>query len=532
MSSAWMWLKLKMPFPFLERPPTHRQAPAKKPTTFLDVDHLWYAASVLNRTHGGAKTILLNPVWNLQGGRACRFRDMNWNLGTMGSLLNNSRLSLGAVSFAKVSTIKFTIKSKTCIQQPEFSSKPLLSELPLILEVYMFCQFWVWDFVGLIFSQFILLVDASLQGQGLQTNWIKQGEVQHGYKYCRIHGLTSYPAPMIVCLQSKLTNASEILCRQRCQCWKYDDVTALKYFTPSQWQDRETIVSYLAKMQQIHHNVPTPWFAKWTPPWHCPSQRKVMNIASSARTGSEALEHFVGWLLEGRQTHTRSIIIVTMTREKCGDWIQIICEYSRRYIVFVQSAPWHRKSLIFNNWSICAVNETPSSCHIQPASFGVCENRKIQLGFQLQNQEGTEWYKWHQPKIREVERFEAALTLAHPWQWASMGSLSSKRLGNTGIGMLTVPIKFFPNPNAESECLHFLSTCHIVSVMPPASHFATRQLRAKMLSDSKSGKQVGERMLGLWMVEWSKVATQHKRDHWQGCMLCSLLTLAGQKCKK
>ena len=88
----------------------------------------------------------------------------------MGSLLNNSRLSLGAVSFAKVSTIKFTIKSRTCIQQPEFSSKPLLSELPLIFEVYMFCQFWVWDFVGLIFSQFILLVDASLQGQGLQTN--------------------------------------------------------------------------------------------------------------------------------------------------------------------------------------------------------------------------------------------------------------------------------------------------------------------------------------------------------------------------
>ena len=68
--------------------------------------------------------------------------------------------------------------------------------------------------------------------------------------------------------------------------------------------------------------------------------------------------------------------------------------------------------------------------------------------------------------------------------------------------MLPIPMKFSPNPNAESECLHFLSTCHIVSVMPPgASHFATRQLRAKMLSDSKSGKQVGERMLGLWMVE-------------------------------
>ena len=292
------------------------------------------------------------------------------------------------------------------------------------------------------------------------------------------------------------------VCRQRCQCWKYDDVDvrALKYFTPSRWQDRETIVSYLAKMQQIHHNVPTPWFTKWTPPWHCPSQRKVMNIPSSARTGSEALEHFVGWSLEGRRTHTRSIIIVTMTREKCGDWIQIMCEYSRRYVVFVQSAPWHRKSLIFNNWSICGVNETPSSCHIQPASFGFCENRKIQLGFQLQNQ-GHRMIQMTPAKNsggREIWSCSHFGTLGR--QWASMGSLSSKRLGNTG--MLAIPIKFSPNPNAESECLHFLSTCHIMSVIPPASHFATPQLRAKCFPSRNLGSKWESVCLGFgWLNE-------------------------------
>ena len=67
-----MWLDvictdvaLKMHFPFLERPPMHRQAPSEKTTTFLDVDLFWYGASaILNRTHRGAKTILLGPLWN------------------------------------------------------------------------------------------------------------------------------------------------------------------------------------------------------------------------------------------------------------------------------------------------------------------------------------------------------------------------------------------------------------------------------------------------------------------------------------
>ena len=67
-----MWLDvictdvaLKMHFPFLERPPMHRQAPPEKTTTFLDVDLFWHGASaILNRTHRGAKTILLGPLWN------------------------------------------------------------------------------------------------------------------------------------------------------------------------------------------------------------------------------------------------------------------------------------------------------------------------------------------------------------------------------------------------------------------------------------------------------------------------------------
>ena len=51
--------------PFFARPPTHRQAPPEKTATFLDVDLFWYGASaILNRTHRGAKTILLGPLWN------------------------------------------------------------------------------------------------------------------------------------------------------------------------------------------------------------------------------------------------------------------------------------------------------------------------------------------------------------------------------------------------------------------------------------------------------------------------------------
>ena len=41
--------------------------------------------------------------------------------------------------------------------------------------------------------------------------------------------------------------------------------------------------------------------------------------------------------------------------------------------------------------------------------------------------------------------------------------------------------------------------------------FCNSSAWGQMLSDAKSGKQVGQRMLGLWMVECSKVATQHKR---------------------
>ena len=80
---------------------------------------------------------------------------------------------------------------------------------------------------------------------------------------------------------------------------------------------------------------------------HCP-QRKVIKIASSSAhtNGSRASEHFVAESLEGRRTHTRSVIVTT-NGEKCGHWIQI-CENTRRYVVFIQSAAKHRKSLIFN----------------------------------------------------------------------------------------------------------------------------------------------------------------------------------------
>ena len=95
------------------------------------------------------------------------------------------------------------------------------------------------------------------------------------------------------------------------------------------------------------------------------SEKWLIKIASSSAhtNGSRASEHFVAESVEGRRTHTRSVIITT-NGEKCGHWIQI-CENTRRYVVFVQSAAKHRKSLIFNKWSTCSVGGTHFSCHIQ-----------------------------------------------------------------------------------------------------------------------------------------------------------------------
>ena len=166
------------------------------------------------------------------------------------------------------------------------------------------------------------------------------------------------------------------------------------------------------------------------------SEKWLIKIASSSAhtNGSRASEHFVAESLEGRRTHTRSVIVTT-NGEKCGHWIQI-CENTRRYVVFVQSAAKHRKSLIFNKWSTCSVGERNAFHLSYSASFDGCWKRILKRGLHLQNQEDTEWYKWHQPKIWEVERSEARLTLAHmrlaetkksPWQWASMGCLWSKR---------------------------------------------------------------------------------------------------------
>ena len=130
---------------------------------------------------------------------------------------------------------------------------------------------------------------------------------------------------------------------------------------------------------QMYQNARTPWFTKWAR-WHCP-QIKFTRIASSSAptkymkiaSSSASTKGFGGFWerngesLEGRRTHARSVIILTINRETCGHWIQIL-KNARRCVVFVQSAPWHPKRLILNNVT-CSVNETPSSCHIQPTSF-------------------------------------------------------------------------------------------------------------------------------------------------------------------
>ena len=56
--------------------------------------------------------------------------------------------------------------------------------------------------------------------------------------------------------------------------------------------------------------------------------------------------------------------------------------------------------------------------------------------------------------------------------------------------MLPIPMKFSPNPNPESECHHFLSTRHLMSVIQAqASHFAARQLGAKCFPSQNLGSK-------------------------------------------
>ena len=281
----------------------------------------------------------------------------------------------------------------------------------------------------------------------------------------------------------------------------------------SGWQGREAIVSYA--MQQIHH-VPSPWFTKWAR-WHCPVREKwwKSHLPLPAPNGSEASKNFAGKSLERRRTHTRSVVIVAMNREKCGRWMQI-CKNIFWYVVLVQSAPWRLICLILNNWSTLGVNE--NTFQLYSASFLLMavwwQFVTIQLGLRLQNQKAAEWYKWHQPKIWEIERSEARLTLAQmrfaetkksPWQWA----VWSKRLGNTG--MLPLPkVLSRSKPRIWMSSFSKHAPSHVCHRSAGVS-FCNSSAWGQMLSESKYGKQVGEHMLGLRMVECSNVATQHKR---------------------
>ena len=420
MSSAWMWLKLKMPFPFLERPPTHRQAPAKKPTIFLDVDHLWYAASVLNRTHGGAKTILWNPLWNLQGGRACHFRDMNWNLGTMGSLLNNSRLSLGAVSFAKVSTIKFTIQFKTCIQQPEFSSKPLLSELPLIFEVYMFCQFWVWDFVGLdIFSVHTPCWCKSsrprssnkLDQTGRGLTWLQILQDPWSDKLPSTNACLSSKQIDQCIRDTSVVNAASVenTMTSTSGPWNTSRPVDGKTEKPSYriWPKCSksiTMCRPLDSQNGLHHGIVLVREKWWTSHLLPAPVRRLWSTSLVDRWKGD--EHTQGvsslspWLVRNAEIGYKSCANI-LADMSCSfnlhpDTGRVWFSTIEAYVVWTKHLP----AVIFSQLLLAFVR-----------------TEKYNLGFNCKTK-GTEWYKWHQPKIREVERFEAALTLAH---WAGNG---------------------------------------------------------------------------------------------------------------
>ena len=266
------------------------------------------------------------------------------------------------------------------------------------------------------------------------------------------------------------------------------------------WQGREAVVSLLVGQASS---------------MALPSESKAIKIASSSAhtNGSRASENFVAESLEGRRTHTRSVIVTT-NGEKCGHWIQV-CENTRQYVVFVQSAARHRKSLIFNKWSTCSVSGTHSSCHIQLLSTVVerelenvdfnCKttrtrndtnDTKQKFGRSRDLNLVSLWHKWGWQKQRKAH--------GNGRQWALCEARGEHRNAGYPYDVLS---KSKHRIWMSSFSKHVpQNVCHNASVS-----FCNSSAWGQMLSDAKSGKQVGQCMLGLWMVECSKVATQHKR---------------------
>ena len=297
---------------------------------------------------------------------------------------------------------------------------------------------------------------------------------------------------------------------------------------------------------QMYQNARTPWFIKWAR-WHC-SQIKFTRLASSSAptkymkiaSSSASTKGFGGFWerngesLEGRRTHARSVIIVTINRETCGHWIQIL-KNAHRCVVFVQSAPWHPKRLILHNVT-CSVNETPSSCHIQPTSFYGQLGKEKNTTSTAKRGEDTEHNDTNQKfgrmrvwQISSSSHFGTnEVHRKGTWQWAHSKAMGWGRqeCGRSRLSQWS-SLQISPNPTTEAECHPFLSTCHHHACQSTACVSFWGQ--GPWLFASKSEKNVGECMLGFWMVECSKVSTQHKR-WWAG--LNALLALAGQKCKK
>ena len=279
----------------------------------------------------------------------------------------------------------------------------------------------------------------------------------------------------------------------------------------SGWQGREAIVSYA--MQQIHH-VPSPWFTRWAR-WHCPDLSKKSDENRIFLCPHQMVPRLPRTSQVNRwkgDKHTQGV-------SSLPPWI-------------VRNADVGCKSAkIFSDMS-CSLNLHPDTWYVWfltieahwvwtkhlPAVFSqllllaVCNY--------------TTWTLTAKPKGRGMIQMTPAKNLGDREIWISsqFGTNEVRRNKEKPVAMGGLKQAAWKHRNAaypyevlsKSKPRIWMSSfsknapSHVCHISAGVS-FRSSSAWGQMLSESKSGKQVGERMLALWIVECSNVATQHKR---------------------
>ena len=161
-------------------------------------------------------------------------------------------------------------------------------------------------------------------------------------------------------------------------------------------------------------------------------------------------------------------------------------EWAERISAVIFSSFWRLLKENFKTWTSTAKPRTQNDTNDTNQKFGRSRDLKLV----------SLWHKWGWQKQRKAHGNER--------QWALCEARGEHRNAGYPYDVLSKSKHRIWMSSFSKHVPH--NVCHNASVS-----FCNLSAWGQMLSDAKSVKQVGQRMLGLWMVECSKVATQHKR---------------------